>query len=192
MVCVNQDPWHLEISKEACDSSGGKWHQSPCVFLKQCTDDRPSRFQPDAPNTKNCQDTSTQLITNYVSGSMLDADFPFDKILTRGQACLKILPEFAGVSSSEWHGCFDLYCTCHYKDKALPSKDLLPTYTICSLSKFSLKDPTGKFVLGLSPQGDCKFSDISVQGQTMVDGNHRQQFQITRGGRIVSPSCPGN
>ena len=97
MVCMNRGPWHLGISKDACENAGGTWHRSPCVLLKQCIDDRPSRFQLDAPNTSDCQDTSTQLSTNYVSGSMLVTNFPFHNILPKGQAYLKFcqrLPEY--------------------------------------------------------------------------------------------------
>ena len=185
-MCKNRGPWHLGISKDACENTGGSWHRSPCVLLKKCIDDRPSRFQLDAPNTGNCQDTSMQLGTNYVSASMSDANFPF---YNNKAGCLTFcqkLPEYSLQTGMEVS---TSYCTCHYKDEDLPSKDVLPKYAIRSLPKFSLKDPTGKFVLGLSPQGDCKSNDISIQVQAVVDGNRRQQFQITRGGRIVSPSC---
>ena len=117
---------------------------------------------------------------------MSDANFPF---YNNKAGCLTFcqkLPEYSLQTGMEVS---TSYCTCHYKDEDLPSKDVLPKYAIRSLPKFSLKDPTGKFVLGLSPQGDCKSNDISIQVQAVVDGNRRQQFKITRGGRIVSPSC---
>ena len=49
MICTNQGPWHLGISEDACKNTGGNWHQSPCVLLKQCIDDCPSGFNSMSP-----------------------------------------------------------------------------------------------------------------------------------------------
>ena len=87
--------------------------------------------------------------------------------------------------------CIPHVCTCLYNDGQLPSKESLPTHVTHSLPKFSLKDATGKFALGLSAQSDCSSNIISIQAQVASESNPAQHFQITRDGRIVSVLCPG-
>jgi hypothetical protein len=70
MTCKNRGPFHLGISREACENAGGRWYRSPCVTLKQCIDDRPPRFKLDAPQVGSCQTTPEQLNTAYVSSTL--------------------------------------------------------------------------------------------------------------------------
>jgi hypothetical protein len=68
MTCRNRGPFHLGISREACDNAGGRWYRSPCITLKQCIDDRPPRFQLEAPQAGSCQGLG-QSDTVYVSST---------------------------------------------------------------------------------------------------------------------------
>lgn len=43
MTCSKTGPWHLGVSREACENVGGMWTRSPCLTLKECIDDRPKQ-----------------------------------------------------------------------------------------------------------------------------------------------------
>ena len=46
MSCVNQGPWHLGISNEACENAGGTYFRTPCVSLQACIAGRPAVDDP--------------------------------------------------------------------------------------------------------------------------------------------------
>ena len=43
MECQNKGLWHLGLSSQACENAGGRWFRLPCVELKQCIDNRPTK-----------------------------------------------------------------------------------------------------------------------------------------------------
>ena len=77
MKCQNNGPWHLGISAEACENAGGEWFRTPCVTLKETIDNRPSRFDLDAPMDGDCQYNLDCLETVYVSVSTFHDNFTF-------------------------------------------------------------------------------------------------------------------
>ena len=46
MSCINQGPWHLGISNEACENAGGTYFRTPCVSLQACIVGRPAVGDP--------------------------------------------------------------------------------------------------------------------------------------------------
>ena len=195
MTCKHRGPFHLGISEEACENAGGKWYRTPCVTLQECIDDRPPRFELDAPKADSCQDNLKQLNTAYVSASTLHNEFTYGK---DENGCFKFcqsLPDYTlqigmEIEESNDDGSVIDTCTCLYSNGQVPAKVLLPEYATRSLPKFSLKDPSGKLALGLRPKSGCTADEIGVEVQTFSAGNPRQQFQITHDGRIVSMACP--
>ena len=195
MTCKHRGPFHLGISEEACENAGGKWYRTPCVTLQECIDERPKRFELDAPTTNSCQDNLKQLNTAYVSTSTLHNGFKYAK---DKKGCFKFcqsLPDYTlqigmEIEESNDDGIDIDTCTCLYSNGQVPAKELLPEYATRSLPKFSLKDPSGKLALGLRPKSGCTADEIGVEVQTFSAGNPRQQFQLTHDGRIVSMACP--
>ena len=53
MECQNKGLWHLGLSSQACENAGGSWFRLPCVELKQCIDNRPTKCL-DGSSKKNC------------------------------------------------------------------------------------------------------------------------------------------
>ena len=196
MTCQHRGPWHLGISEEACENAGGEWYRTPCRTLHDCIDDRPPRFDLEAPPLDgSCQNTMGKLNTAFVSSSTAHANFTFAKTM---DGCfhfcrnltdypLQIGMEVEGLESGN-----DIAdkCVCLYNNGQVPSKEILPEYATRSLPKFSLKDAaTGKLALGLRHKSDCTAEEISVGFQT-YNGRPRQEFQLTYDGRIVSVMCP--
>jgi hypothetical protein len=81
-------------------------------------------------------------------------------------------------------------CTCVYKNGKLPSTELMPAYATPSLPIFTLTSSIG-MVLGLRPNIECdSATELTIETQLSDPSNPRQQFEVTRDGRIVSVACP--
>ncbi len=78
MECQYPGPFHLGISKEACENAGGNYFRTPCVTLKETIDNRPPKFNLDSPVDGDCQDSLQQLNVAYVSAQTGHANFPFE------------------------------------------------------------------------------------------------------------------
>ena len=184
MQCENLGLWHLGVSKEACENAGGSWHRTPCSTLQNTIDNRPPRFNLDAPLPGTCQDNMDTLITSFVSASTNHANYTFDGL---EMGCFKFcrsLPDYSlqiGMDSDEASS-----CTCLYNNGQVPSKALLADYANRSPPKFSLK--SGKFALGLSTS-DCDSNNINIVLQRFVSSS-RQLFQLSLDNGIVSLVCP--
>ena len=79
MECKHRGPWHLGISEEACENAGGEWDRTPCMTLRDCIDDCPSRFSLEpAPSDGSCQNTMGKLNTAFVSSSTAHDNFTYN------------------------------------------------------------------------------------------------------------------
>ena len=95
MTCSNSGPFHLGISQEACENSGGKWFRSPCITLKEAIDNRPPKFDLEQPYAGNCQQVMGQMNLAYVSAATDNTDFTF---ASTNQGCLEFcrsLPHYS-------------------------------------------------------------------------------------------------
>eukprot|EP00956_Cyclotella_meneghiniana_P016363 scaffold25814_cov57-Cyclotella_meneghiniana.AAC.3 len=193
MKCKNKGLWHLGISDEACENAGGNWTRTPCITLKETIDERPSRFDLNNPVEGNCQTALHRLDTAFVSASTSHKDFKY-------QGCVEFcqsLPDYSVMTSMETARKTsisstkeDTECTCFYPNDKLPSRELMPTYVTTSPSKFTLVNSNG-MALGLRPKIDCDAADeLTIETQVGDPSNPRQQFGITRDGRVVSVRCP--
>jgi hypothetical protein len=186
MQCQNVGPWHLGVSKEACENAGGSWHRTPCSTLQTTIHDRPSRFNLNAGQSGTCQDNMNKLITSYVSASTEHANYTlqFEESKMGCFNFCRSLPDYSlqiGMNSDDASS-----CTCVYNDGQVPAKALLPEYANRSPPKFTLK--SGKFALGLS-KSDCDSDRISL-GLQLFASSTRQQFQLSLNNEIVSVACP--
>jgi len=86
--------------------------------------------------------------------------------------------------------CYSDDCTCIYRNGKLPPRESMPSYSKPSPPKFTLTNSDG-IALGLRPNVGCDASeDLIIEAQLGDPQNPRQQFQITRDGKIVSVRCP--
>ena len=204
MQCINNGPWHLGISSEACLNAGGEWFRTPCVTLKETIDSRPAKFNLEDPLDGTCQDNLKRLETAFVSVSTSHIDFPFKENEDGAAGCFRFCQSLPGYSTQtgmmvkhEGSRSYDgriveaLSCTCLYQNDMLPSRELLPSYATLSLPTFTLINARG-MALGLKPKVNCNADDIdlSIEAQVSDPNNPRQQFQLTHDGRIVSVRCP--
>ena len=107
MECEHRGPFHLGISEEACENAGGKWYRTPCVTLQECIDDRPPRFELDAPQADSCQDNLKQLNVAYVSAPMSHDEFTYDSDENGSFKFCQSLPDYPlqiGMEVEEWGG----------------------------------------------------------------------------------------
>lgn len=87
MTCDNTGPFHLGISREACNNAKGRWKRGPCKQLKECVSNYPKKgelgyslsfahyaeqrlYIEDANNEEQCNDTRAAL--------GFPQDYPFD------------------------------------------------------------------------------------------------------------------
>eukprot|EP00584_Thalassiosira_punctigera_P027883 CAMPEP_0172576342 /NCGR_PEP_ID=MMETSP1067-20121228/137666_1 /TAXON_ID=265564 ORGANISM="Thalassiosira punctigera, Strain Tpunct2005C2" /NCGR_SAMPLE_ID=MMETSP1067 /ASSEMBLY_ACC=CAM_ASM_000444 /LENGTH=2652 /DNA_ID=CAMNT_0013369009 /DNA_START=2375 /DNA_END=10333 /DNA_ORIENTATION=- len=191
MSCHHRGPWHLGISEEACKNAGGKWYRTPCITLQSCVENRPPRFDLEAPSGANCQDSLRRLNTAFVSTSTSLVNFTFGNSTTGCFKFCQSLPDYPlqigmGIEGTESSAS---KCVCLYDNGKTPRKTLLPEYATRSPPIFFLTDATGKLALGLSQKMICASDEISVEFWKN-EGSPRQKFQLTQDGRIVSVACP--
>ena len=189
MECQHPGPFHLRISKAACESAGGTWNRSPCVTLSQCIDDRPARFDMSVDNAKSgsCQSNMDSLNTAYVTIDT-SSNFAYEKSATGCLRFCRSLPDYSLQTGMEI-GKSVSSCTCLYNNGQVPNRALLPTSVTRSLPMMSLKDASGKLALGLSRYSDCTFEKINVELQQST-GSSRQMFRLTKDQQLVSVMCP--
>ena len=81
-------------------------------------------------------------------------------------------------------------CACTYQNDMMPSSSLMPKYAIVSPPPFTITNSLG-MALGIRPGIWCNSTvDLDLETQVSNPNDPRQQFQVTKDGRIVSVRCP--
>ena len=196
MTCSNPGPFHLGISEEACENSGGKWFRSPCITLKEAIDMRPAKFDLEQSHEGNCQQVMGQMNLAYVSAATDDADFGF---ASTKQGCLEFcrsLPHYSNQlammtdsPSTSTTGDDVSKCTCLFEYGMLTTQDEVPEHATKSHPKFHITNPIDGTALGIPIGYDCASSEISIETQDFA-GSSRQQFMLTHDHQLVSVACP--